>query len=363
MSFGPNIKSELFVRCARLCCLCLKQCGIKIEVAHIVDEAKGGPSTPDNGIPLCFDCHQDIGSYNDEHPRGNKYRPNELKARRDQVYEWVESGAMFAQVVAAQQRRSRIAETQHVLQPAATPKASSEALQLTKIILAKDSQIRVLGRKFALLNPSDQAYVLDELLRHVASNDNAISAIAEIIQSAEVPDQQGLVLLEQAVRSITLLGSTFTKAELLRVIPADTLGKVEENLRIALFEDIFIIIAQDQFDEVNSLVPALVQQISALPQSLYGKFVVCLLDQARSNSYQGAPAARNALGSLPNEVGRAGLSEIDSQYLFWHSNDEALRKLASSYGELTNEAQRAMWQDLNRMSYFEFRAKYLEDPE
>jgi len=131
--------------------------------------------------------------------------------------------------------------------------------------------------------------------------------------------------------------------------------KSEENLRIALFEDIFIIIAQDQFDEVNSLVPALVQQIFCVAAITLREVRSVSIGSSEVELISRCTAARNALGSLPNEVGRAGLSEIDSQYLFWHSNDEALRKLASSYGELTNEAQRAMWQDLNRMSYFEFR--------
>jgi hypothetical protein len=39
-----------------------------------------------------FDCHQEIGSYNDKHPRGNKIRPDELRARRDRVYSLVAEG-------------------------------------------------------------------------------------------------------------------------------------------------------------------------------------------------------------------------------------------------------------------------------
>ena len=41
----------------------------------------------DNAIPLCFDCHADVGHYNTKHPRGRKYSILELKARRDQIYE------------------------------------------------------------------------------------------------------------------------------------------------------------------------------------------------------------------------------------------------------------------------------------
>ena len=82
----------MFTCCHRRCCLCLKQCGVNIEAAHIIDEAAGGSNDFDNGIPLCFDCHQEVGSYNDKHPRGNKIRPEELRARRDEVYKWVAEG-------------------------------------------------------------------------------------------------------------------------------------------------------------------------------------------------------------------------------------------------------------------------------
>jgi len=69
---------------ARHCCLCGKACGVAIEVAHI---DPNGSSSLDNAIPLCFDCHQQIGHYNVTHPRGRKFRSLELKTRRDQVYE------------------------------------------------------------------------------------------------------------------------------------------------------------------------------------------------------------------------------------------------------------------------------------
>lgn len=94
MPFGTAVKTAMFTRCIRRCCLCLKPCGINIEAAHIIDEAAGGSNDDDNGIPVCFDCHQMIGSYNDKHPRGNKFRPEELRARRDQVYKWVAEGML-----------------------------------------------------------------------------------------------------------------------------------------------------------------------------------------------------------------------------------------------------------------------------
>jgi hypothetical protein len=94
MPFDPEVKMRMFLRCERHCCLCKKQCGTKIEAAHIIDESDGGANDEENGIPLCFDCHQEVGSYNDKHPRGNKFRPDELRARRDRVYVLVAAGKL-----------------------------------------------------------------------------------------------------------------------------------------------------------------------------------------------------------------------------------------------------------------------------
>jgi hypothetical protein len=69
--------------CDRHCCLCGKAAGVGIEVAHIDPKR----NDLDNAIPLCFDCHSKIGHYNDKHPRGKKYSSDELKTRREQVYE------------------------------------------------------------------------------------------------------------------------------------------------------------------------------------------------------------------------------------------------------------------------------------
>jgi hypothetical protein len=49
-----------------------------------VPQGEGGPDTYDNGIPVCFECHADIHSYNPNHPRGRKFQPSELRAHREQ---------------------------------------------------------------------------------------------------------------------------------------------------------------------------------------------------------------------------------------------------------------------------------------
>ena len=49
--------------------------------------ADGGSDSIDNAIPVCFECHAEIHLYNDQHPRGRKYRPDELRLHKTQ---WLE---------------------------------------------------------------------------------------------------------------------------------------------------------------------------------------------------------------------------------------------------------------------------------
>jgi len=87
MPFDEALRTKVLLWCDRHCCLCKKTCGINIEVHHIVPEAEGGSDEIDNAIPLCFDCHGIVEHYNTRHPRGTKYKSEELKPRREQVYE------------------------------------------------------------------------------------------------------------------------------------------------------------------------------------------------------------------------------------------------------------------------------------
>ncbi|MBN1933067.1 MAG: HNH endonuclease [Anaerolineae bacterium] len=91
MAFPPDVATETLLDCGRHCCICHKFCGLKIELHHIIQEADGGDNTYDNCIPLCFDCHAEVQSYNPRHPKGRKYTVEELKGHRDRWYKKVEN--------------------------------------------------------------------------------------------------------------------------------------------------------------------------------------------------------------------------------------------------------------------------------
>ncbi|TAJ09969.1 MAG: HNH endonuclease [Nitrospirae bacterium] len=84
MAFPRDLVSKLLARCHRRCCVCHRFCGIKIETDHIVPKEQGGSDDIENAIPVCFECHAEIHSYNDQHPRGRKFLPDELRQHKEQ---------------------------------------------------------------------------------------------------------------------------------------------------------------------------------------------------------------------------------------------------------------------------------------
>jgi hypothetical protein len=83
-SFPSALRDKLLLWCDRHCCLCKKACDVFIEVHHI---DRDGGDDEDNAIPLCFDCHGKVSHYDPKQPIGTRFKPAELRTRRDQVYD------------------------------------------------------------------------------------------------------------------------------------------------------------------------------------------------------------------------------------------------------------------------------------
>jgi HNH endonuclease len=96
MSFPQKIKDEIFVKCARHCCVCHKPKGLNIEVHHITPKMQKGQDTFENAIALCFDCHADAGHYFAGHPKGSKLSPNELIKHKEEWFEIVQKNKIDA---------------------------------------------------------------------------------------------------------------------------------------------------------------------------------------------------------------------------------------------------------------------------
>ena len=86
--FPADVRKKVLLWSARHCCLCSKQYGLDIELHHI-DPTLDPPhlNNIDNAIPVCYECHSKLEFSLLNSPRGSKYSPQEIKDRRNQIFE------------------------------------------------------------------------------------------------------------------------------------------------------------------------------------------------------------------------------------------------------------------------------------
>lgn len=338
MSFPQKVKESLLIKCARICCVCWKKCGTNIEIDHAVQEADGGPNTEENGIPVCFDCHAEIKHYNAHHPRGNKFRPTELRAARDRVFRLVDSGAIFAQYLASQVN-GRAGE--FALVPQSPPPAiSTDAQKLLTELQNNGEKERTPGSKIALLGYEERALILDQLISNCG--DSSSSAIVAIRCSrASIFDIENSQLIRQQVaKKIALFGKWWTLIAFLEEIQAAEFQEVTELLRNAIFETSFALVTDNQYDVVNKLVPALRKHQNAVPLSLSARLIEVMLDHCSSGAYEGAPAAKQILDALPDQMVREGLSVLTDDYLCRRGHMKHVRAFVHRNAHLATGNQR-----------------------
>lgn len=112
MPFPLDKVADLLVACHRRCCICHVFCGVKIETDHIVPRGEGGSDEIDNAIPVCFDCHAEIHSYNDQHPRGRKFRADELRLHKQ---EWLRICREHPEIFVAATREQSVGPLQSLI--------------------------------------------------------------------------------------------------------------------------------------------------------------------------------------------------------------------------------------------------------
>lgn len=363
MPFPSSVKARAFVRCARICCLCFKQCGTRIEAAHIEAEADGGSDGDENAIPLCFDCHEEIGSYNPRHPKGNKFTEEELRQRRDALYQLVEKGVIQAQIVA--HRLGAVQQTQGISSATESTEKAAQSLAYTpsrdaQAVLAQATSaaatVETLPQKLRLIADRDRAYVLDELVQRFNEGPGA-EALMRIIET-DSDTNQSLVLLERIVREATLGGDARSRARLMELAPVRLLMQVDEGLRQTFFEDVVSTMERDQYVEVNIITPAVVRVQAALPPEVRKAYVKALISQAKSRARKGAPAARAALADLPDELRISAFQVLDGKTLYWDSQNGSVKEFLNTHRHVWPENRRELYEDFLRLSPWDFGAKH-----
>jgi hypothetical protein len=112
MAFSRDEVSQLLSQCHRRCCICHRFCGVKMETDHIIPSDEGGADDIDNAIPVCFECHAEIHSYNDKHPRGRKFLPDELRLHKEP---WLRTCAERSEILIAATRTSDVGPLQALI--------------------------------------------------------------------------------------------------------------------------------------------------------------------------------------------------------------------------------------------------------
>lgn len=112
VGFSRKKVDDLLVACKRCCCICHRFCCTKIETDHIVLSADRGPDDIENAIPVCFECHAEIHAYNDAHPRGRKFTPNELRKHKEQ---WLKTCREHPDILIAAHRDRDVGPLQALL--------------------------------------------------------------------------------------------------------------------------------------------------------------------------------------------------------------------------------------------------------
>ena len=144
MGFSKKVQRDVLIGCARHCCVCHRYKGIKIEVHHLVQNAKGGSNTFENAIPLCFDCHCDAGHYSSNHPRGTKFSMPELREARDKWYENVKNNSIIEKRDTSNQIHTSyyVLNSFEVLESAIKGELSTVIKHRNRVFLSKSSVLK-----------------------------------------------------------------------------------------------------------------------------------------------------------------------------------------------------------------------------
>lgn len=363
MGFSPAIKTKVLVRCARICCLCFRQRGTKIELHHIEERANGGDNSEANALPLCFDCHAEVGSYNSNHPRGTKYKRDELIARRESLYKLVDSGALAVQMLVAQLSETSVKGTAADVSSAidALPKQHTPSLDAEDVLarLLDDSKsLDALGSKLDILGENDSAWIVDTLISQSKESVRAIVVLSKIIPSLPIDQQR--VAVERTLRTVVLKADVDQKTAILREFDTSLLQLPDDAVQLAFFKDVFDIVGRNQFEEVNKIVPILVDTTDAIPVNLRANYVQLMVCHAESLAYAGGPAAKRSLRNLSPEFAEAWLMELEVSELADMGSGQwkFASKVSQDHRGLISGSKRSIADDLATLSWRQFGEKY-----
>jgi hypothetical protein len=211
--------------------------------------------------------------------------------------------------------------------------------------------------KINQLESKERNFLLDSLGTSALTEEGGLKAFEQLLSASDFSADQLRPYLSQLVKDALFRKSAVRKAQVL-ALGAEVLQTLDEDLLGAFFSDIFDIVDNDQFSEVNVLVPALVEVDTVIPTRLYSRYVSVLINQSRSNAIYGAPAAKKALFNLDSEVIKAFLRAIDLDYLNQFPQREQLQRVLDAYKSDFPEENASLLNDFIGLEEFEFDERY-----
>jgi hypothetical protein len=173
MPFPAKQVSELLAKCHRRCCICHRFSGVKMETDHIVPKDAGGDDKIENAIPVCFECHAEIHSYNDRHPRGRKFQSKELRLHRDK---WLQICLEQPEVLVSAGRYSDVGPLQALI----------DELELNARIAARSG-------------PEDQGATFHEAQLRRAIHEEAVAILKEGIRDSVLDAYIAMAAANQSI--------------------------------------------------------------------------------------------------------------------------------------------------------------------
>lgn len=211
--------------------------------------------------------------------------------------------------------------------------------------------------KLELLNSDERLFLLESLASIASSEERGLQALSQLLELAEFPSS---VLGRYITNLVTdaLFRNSILRKTLVLGLGSDVLSTADDVALGAFFADIFEIVDNDQFHEVNRLVPALVDVSEVIPKSLCTRYVGVLLRQFNSNSRQGAPAAKLALRELSSDVWDTFISGVDLNFLSNYLPRSALRWFFSQHHDKFPEDKRDLLNDYVKLKEVDFDERY-----
>jgi hypothetical protein len=190
LAFNRDEVSKLLVKVHRRCCICHRFCGVKIETDHMAPASEGGSDDIDNAIPVCFECHAEIHSYNRQHPRGRKFLPDELRGHKSQ---WLETCETHPEILIAATRTADVGPLQALIDELEFNRVAGQYSGNLKGALFNDEQFRraiAHGAVATLENGLKQA-ILDAYAAMSRSNQLVLAAINQDVHGQMIQMRQG----------------------------------------------------------------------------------------------------------------------------------------------------------------------------